>query len=201
VSWADERMLAFDTETSGIDVESDRIVTACVAWVGAGAEPVVLHWLVAVDVDIPPEAIAVHGVTTEHAREHGVPARAALEGVIAEIQAAQAQGVPLVGMNMAFDLTLLDREWRRWHREPLPVDPRPCVDPMSAGAASGRSGSASTCSGRGSRRMLLTVRGRCDRSSRRRRSRWRRDWPVVRGVCRRRVPDRCRGADVRCRVV
>lgn len=130
MSWADERMLALDTETSGVDVENDRIVTACIAWVGAGAEPVIRHWLVAVDIDIPQGATDVHGISTEHAREHGVSARAALEGVLAELEAAISQSVPFVGMNMSFDLTLLDREWRRWHGEPLPVIPRPCVDPM-----------------------------------------------------------------------
>lgn len=130
MSWADGRMCAFDCESTGVDVENDRIVTACVAWVGGGDEPVIRRWTVAVDIDIPQGATDVHGITTEQARAEGIPASAAVEGILAELEAAAAQGLPLVVYNAPFDFTLLDREARRWSGEGLTFVPRPVVDPL-----------------------------------------------------------------------
>lgn len=113
MSWAFGELAPFDCETTGTDVETARIVTAAVAHIVPGAETVTDAYLVAVDVDIPAEASAVHGITTEQARENGKPAAEVLEAVAGSLGEALGQGVPLVGMNVAFDLTILDRELRR----------------------------------------------------------------------------------------
>jgi DNA polymerase-3 subunit epsilon len=68
--WADGPLAAYDCESTGVDVETARIVTACVATVNDGATRAAT-WLADPGIDIPPEAVAIHGVTTEHAREHG----------------------------------------------------------------------------------------------------------------------------------
>lgn len=113
MSWAFGELIAFDVETTGTDVETARIVTAAAAHIVPGAETATDGYLVAVDVDIPAEATEVHGITTEHARENGKPAAEVLEVVAASVAESLAAEVPLVGMNVAFDLTVLDRELRR----------------------------------------------------------------------------------------
>lgn len=114
--WHLGTMLAFDLETTGTDVENDRIVTACTAWIdGSGkATPRVREWLAWPEIEIPPDVAKIHGVTTEHAREHGLPA-AQVAGEVAEaLLDAAGLGIPVVAYNAAYDLTLLDRECGRW---------------------------------------------------------------------------------------
>jgi DNA polymerase-3 subunit epsilon len=133
--WYEGPLAAFDTETTGVDVETDRIVSAAVVVQdAAGTRPRVSRWLVNPGVPVPAGATEVHGLTDEHLQRNGRwPAPVMFE--IAEALAEQAAaGRPLVVMNAPFDLTILDRELRR-HRAssldrwldsaPLPVlDPR-----------------------------------------------------------------------------
>ncbi|GAA2821779.1 3'-5' exonuclease [Kitasatospora paracochleata] len=115
-AWYDGPLASFDTETTGVDVESDRIVSAALVLQSApGAEPRAATWLADPGVPIPEQARAVHGISNERVRSHGRPART----VVAEVARALAEqaraGVPVVVMNAPYDLTLLDRELRR-HR-------------------------------------------------------------------------------------
>ncbi|MFF0646311.1 3'-5' exonuclease [Streptomyces tendae] len=115
-SWFEGPLAAFDTETTGVDTETDRIVSAALVVQDApGLRPRVTRWLVNPGVPVPEGATAVHGLTEEHVQRHGRwPAPVMYE--IAEALAEQARaGRPLVVMNAPFDLTLLDRELRR-HR-------------------------------------------------------------------------------------
>ena len=102
MTWmTDSRLTGIDTESTGTNPETARIVSACV---GSSS------WLIDPGVDIPAEATAVHGVTTEHAREYGSdPAEALTE--IYELLLRRAG--PIVLHNAPYDLTLLDREFRR----------------------------------------------------------------------------------------
>ncbi|MFI2434216.1 3'-5' exonuclease [Streptomyces sp. NPDC018693] len=114
--WYEGALAAFDTETTGVDVESDRIVSAAlVVQDASGTRPRVSRWLVNPGVPVPEAATAVHGLTEEHLQRNGRwPAPVMYE--IAELLAEQASaGRPLVVMNAPFDLTLFDRELRR-HR-------------------------------------------------------------------------------------
>ncbi|MGI5395923.1 3'-5' exonuclease [Streptomyces sp. CA-251251] len=114
--WFEGPLAAFDTETTGVDVETDRIVSAALVVQDApGLRPRVTRWLVNPGVPVPESATAVHGLTEEHLQRHGRwPAPVMYE--IAEALAEQARaGRPLVVMNAPFDLTLVDRELRR-HR-------------------------------------------------------------------------------------
>lgn len=114
MNWHLGRLAGFDTETTGTSVETDRIVTACVVHVGGGVEPAATNWLTDADgVDIPAEATAVHGVTTDHAHTHGTPAAEAVSNIVAALAQTAVAGVPVVAMNAPFDLTILDREARR----------------------------------------------------------------------------------------
>ncbi|HEY1668587.1 MAG TPA: exonuclease domain-containing protein [Trebonia sp.] len=113
--WHRGFMLSADLETTGTNVETDRLVTACTALVdGAGkTPPKVAEWLAWPGVDIPAAAAKIHGVTTEHARANGLPAAQAVGEVCEAILEAARQGVPIIVYNAAFDLTMLDRESTR----------------------------------------------------------------------------------------
>lgn len=126
--WADGPMLAYDCESTWVDVETARIVTACAAVVGDG-DTRADTWLANPGVDIPAEATAIHGVTTAHAREHGQHAAEVTAGIAASLAEAWAAGFPVVGFNICYDLTVLDRELRRHHGRPLTVG-GPVIDPL-----------------------------------------------------------------------
>ncbi|MCT4356765.1 3'-5' exonuclease [Streptomyces sp. Je 1-79] len=114
--WYEGPLAAFDTETTGVDVEQDRIVSAAlVVQDTAGGRPRVTRWLVNPGIPVPPAATEVHGLTDDHLRRNGrwpAPVMEELGRALAEQCAA---GRPLVVMNAPFDLTILDRELRR-HR-------------------------------------------------------------------------------------
>jgi len=119
MSWHHRRLAAFDLETTGIDSESDRIVTAAVSVVG-DSKPSAFHaWLLDPGIAIPPGASAVHGITTERARAEGRQPPEAVEEIVAVLAEQLLAGVPVVAFNARFDLTCLDREARRHGIRPL----------------------------------------------------------------------------------
>ncbi|MFF7365658.1 exonuclease domain-containing protein [Streptomyces sp. NPDC008125] len=116
--WHRTPLVAFDLETTGVDVEADRIVTAAVIGI-AGDTAAPYEWLADPGVEIPAGASEVHGITTEHARQHGEPAHDVVDQVAEALAVRVRLGDPIVGHNVTFDLTLLDRECRRHDVEPL----------------------------------------------------------------------------------
>lgn len=119
--WHLGMMLAADTETTGVNPVTDRLVTACAAYVdGSGKQPPqVRNWLAWPEVEIPESAAKIHGITTEHARENGFPAVQVIGEAAEMIISAAGSGIPLVLYNAAYDLTLLDRETRRYGFDPF----------------------------------------------------------------------------------
>lgn len=117
--WYLGRLCGFDLETSGVNPERDRIVQACVVQCGGGQPVASATWMADPGVEIPAGAAAVHGITTERARAEGRPAGEVVEQVVTALTAAVAAGVPVVAMNAAYDLTMLDREARRHGVQPL----------------------------------------------------------------------------------
>lgn len=118
-SWTDGPMCSWDTETTGKDPETARIVTTATAAIRPGEATQTTEWLVDPGIEIPAEATAVHGISTEHAREHGAKAEAAISALVLQLLAEALQGVPLVIYNAKYDLTVLDRECRRYGLETL----------------------------------------------------------------------------------
>jgi DNA polymerase-3 subunit epsilon len=129
--WYDGPLAAFDTETTGVDPERDRIVSAALVVQESPGAPVrAVRWLVDPGVPVPERASAVHGLTGEHLREHGRPPAEAVGEIARALAERWAEGLPLVVMNAPFDLTLLDRESRRHRNTPLTGaagSPPPCV--------------------------------------------------------------------------
>lgn len=137
MSWISEPLVAFDLETTGTDIETDRIVTAAVVAVDAdGRPPEARTWLLDPGVTIPRQASAIHGISTEHARRHGAAAAPAIEEITSAVAEVLNSGTPLVVMNARYDLSLLDRECRRHGIEPLVkrlsggTSPSPVIDPL-----------------------------------------------------------------------
>lgn len=112
-AWHLRDMAVFDVESTGVDVENDRIVQA--AWLVVGPDGVVSQesWLVDPGVDIPAEATAIHGITTARARAEGVAPGPVVTELAKRVETAWAAGTPLVIFNAPFDLAMLDRELRR----------------------------------------------------------------------------------------
>lgn len=126
--WWDGPLIGFDLETTGVDPDTARIVTACVVCDAPGQDPSVATWLVDPEVEIPDEAAAVHGVTTERARSEGEDSATAVALILAVLKARLRDGHPVVAFNAAYDFTVLDREARRHGFGPLA--PHPVVDPF-----------------------------------------------------------------------
>lgn len=140
MSWHTEPLLGFDLETTGIDVETARIVTAAAVDHKPGDTADTLPdrarlWLANPGIAIPEQATVVHGITTEQARANGRSAAQVADEIADTLAAALSTGIPVVAMNGRYDFTVLDRELRRyelptlWQRLGGDVPPGPVIDP------------------------------------------------------------------------
>lgn len=118
-NWHQGRLAAFDVESTGINPNTDRIVTATVSVVGGGEPADSISWLADPGIEIPDGAAAIHGVTTERARAEGRPAAEVVAEIVDKLATETARGVPIVAFNARYDLTMLDREARRHGVVPL----------------------------------------------------------------------------------
>jgi DNA polymerase-3 subunit epsilon len=123
--WWEGELVVFDTETTGKEYETARIVTSCIAWLnGDGSVKDAWEVLLNPGVEIEPEATAVHGITNEMAAD-GTDPKYALPGIANTLYLALTQGIPVVAFNARFDFTVLDRDCRR-HEVPT-------LDTLTAG--------------------------------------------------------------------
>ncbi|MCU1470704.1 MAG: 3-5 exonuclease [Glaciihabitans sp.] len=128
-SWFDT-LGVFDLETTGIDVETSRIVSAHVGVLDAGGALVEeWNWLADPGIDIPEQASAVHGITTARARAEGRPAAEVVAEIIAILTSLFDRGLAVTIYNAPYDLSLLHFEALRYDLEPL-TEPAPIIDPL-----------------------------------------------------------------------
>lgn len=108
--WTSGELLGLDFETTGIDRFNDVPVSYTLVQVVNGV--VVTSWSGLIDPgrEIPAEATEVHGISTERAREEGMPLPEAISLVTDGVVSASTRGVPLVGMKLDYDLTILDTQ-------------------------------------------------------------------------------------------
>lgn len=138
MNWTDAPWLGFDTETTGVDVHTDRLVTAALVLRQGGAHPQGPDrqhtWLADPGVPIPAAATAIHGVSSQVAREQGRPVVEVLDEVATTLVDHWNRGYPVVAFNASYDISLVNQELRRHGlgslEERLGADPAPVVDPL-----------------------------------------------------------------------
>ncbi|WP_354643948.1 exonuclease domain-containing protein [Kitasatospora camelliae] len=113
------RRAGFDTETTSPDPETARIVTAALVFRGGNKPAQDYTWLINPGVEIPAEATAIHGITTEQAQAEGQDPKVALEEIADMLTRAIAYGMPIVAFNLSFDWTVFDRDLRRHGLAPM----------------------------------------------------------------------------------
>jgi DNA polymerase-3 subunit epsilon len=104
--------LVFDTETTGVDTDEDRIVQLVIATADAEGN-LMAHreWLIDPGVPIPEEATAVHGLTNAYLEENGEYPGTALEEALAFFE--QYEPLTWVAYNLNYDLSILKAEFER----------------------------------------------------------------------------------------
>lgn len=124
------RLGVFDLETTGVDIDTARIVSACIAVLDPAGEVLARwDWLADPGIEIPEGAAAVHGITTDRARAEGRAAGLVVAEVASTLRVLFGTGIPVVVYNAPYDLSLLDRESRRHGVDPL-ESPLPVIDPL-----------------------------------------------------------------------
>jgi len=126
-------MIGFDTETTGLDVVKDRVVSAALVGQDKRGEEVFREeWLINPGILIPREATKIHGITNDVVMEDGQDPAEAIEQITGLLEKALKAGCALVIQNAPYDLGMLDSEARRYSVVPLaerlPV--MPVLDPV-----------------------------------------------------------------------
>lgn len=109
-------MIGFDTETTSPNPLNDaRIVTAAIVLDVPGIDRQSFTWLCDPECEIDLGATAVHGISTEYAREKGQNTRTVIIEILAKFdEIYQTYGpIPLVVVNAVFDLTIMQCEIKR----------------------------------------------------------------------------------------
>lgn len=128
-NWA-TNLAVFDTETTGVDVETARVVTAAVAVLDASGSVVERHdWVIDPLIEIPEAAAAVHGITTEIARATGVQPAVGIEQILAVLTTIFDRGMAVTAYNAPYDFTILAREASRYGLAAIDA-PQPVIDPL-----------------------------------------------------------------------
>lgn len=109
-NWLTGEMLGFDFETTGVDRFTDVPVSYALVTVVAGDVVSSSSGLIDPGREIPAGASAVHGISTERARAEGMPLKGAIDMITEVVVAASQRGVPVVGMKLDYDLTMLDTQ-------------------------------------------------------------------------------------------
>ncbi|MEU7325855.1 3'-5' exonuclease [Streptomyces griseoviridis] len=136
MGWHRELLIGFDLETTGTDPHEARIVTGAVIEVTAGEKRGHREWLADPGVEIPADAVAVHGISNARAVAEGRPGDEVADAIADVLTGYWETGVPVVAYNAAFDLSLLAAELRRHGlpslRERLGGrEPAPVIDPYT----------------------------------------------------------------------
>ena len=120
MTWLDLPLLALDTEATGTDPETARVVQFSLGRSGGPADWFAITRLIDPGVPIPAEATAVHGISDSRVRTEGTAPAGPLSKLWVNLGWAATSRTPVVLHNAPYDLTVLDREFRRHLGEPLP---------------------------------------------------------------------------------
>lgn len=122
-TWWEGPIAGLDFEATGTDPRTARPVSVALLteWGGVGGDCSGLVRLVDAGVEIPAEATAVHGITTERVRREGGRAEDVLYAVLGLLGRLADQRIPVVIMNARYDWPLLHAEAAR-HGFDLPAN-------------------------------------------------------------------------------
>ncbi len=132
--WKENKVVAFDLETTSRRPDTARIVTASIveSW-GSEATPdnsVFYEWLVRPSEPISDEAYRVHGVSDADADKDGLDGEYAVKQIVSHLQKTIDNKIPIVGYNSAYDFTVLNRECLRLGIAPLDEAKAILIDPL-----------------------------------------------------------------------
>lgn len=125
--WLTGNALGFDTETTGLETATARIVTAAAIEVGPSGVVKRDNWLVDPCIPIPPEATKVHGITDEMVVA-GLKPLIAIPSIVSRLGVAWRDGLPVIIMNAVYDLSILTEEADRVAQDSFTLGP--VLDPM-----------------------------------------------------------------------
>ena len=108
LSWANGMLLGFDLETTGTDPRSDLPVSYSFVHYNKGDIIAVAGSVINPGRVIPEGAIAVHGITNAAARERGRDLKEAITEIAQTLVDTSKANIPVVGMNVSFDLKMID---------------------------------------------------------------------------------------------
>lgn len=133
MKFADTRRCGWDTETTGPDPTTARIVTAALIVRGGGRDDLTMSWVINPGMPVPDEAAAIHGYTTARVQAEGQDPATALDEIAGRLADAIGWGMPLVAFNTSFDWTVLHYDLLRnglpTIAERVGLHPLPLVDP------------------------------------------------------------------------
>lgn len=121
--WLTPGFIAFDTETTGTDPDTDRIVTAAIVRFEAGHPIQDREWLLKIDVPIPQASTDVHGITDERSQAEGMDQRQALTEIHHHLTTSN---LPIVAFNATFDMAMLNANLSRFGLVPISDIPIIC---------------------------------------------------------------------------
>jgi DNA polymerase-3 subunit epsilon len=111
--WAHGPFAALDFETTHSDPFEARVVSASLLMLGRGRDDTT-RWLINPGIEIPLEAVGVHGITTEFIRQRGRPAVEAVAELADAIRQVWAASIPLVTFNAPYEITVITSELMRY---------------------------------------------------------------------------------------
>jgi DNA polymerase-3 subunit epsilon len=107
MKFTDVRRVGWDTETTGPNPLTDRIVTTAIVVRGAGRPDMEFSYLIDPGVPIPEEASDIHGVTDAMVQADGRDPKVALDEIASHLAGALKWSMPVVAFNQSFDWSIL----------------------------------------------------------------------------------------------
>lgn len=105
--WHQGPIAGFDVESTGVSPFQDRIVQYALIEREEGGSMRKDINLVNPGCSIPPGATAIHGICDDDVAD-AMPVETATAIIVAELLDLSERGVPLIGMNLSYDLSMVD---------------------------------------------------------------------------------------------
>lgn len=113
MTWMTGRLLGVDLETCSSDPMTALPVSFALVAMDDGKVQRVRHGLIDPGCEIPAEATAIHGITTEDARARGGKLVDSVKGIVKVVDESVGLGIPIVGMNVVYDMSVINETHRR----------------------------------------------------------------------------------------